>query len=107
MLKGYFDLPTISFFTQKNIWTGSLYTYFNYRITPINTKGDDNTPPLKELLTQVWYGTQSYRIVNNFVCEFHEELTAQGLDKTIEQLTKAFEDFKRVRKTVNADFKLH
>lgn len=36
MLHGYFDLPTFYFFQEKNIWTGSLYTNFNYRITPKN-----------------------------------------------------------------------
>lgn len=107
MLKGYFDLPTIAFFTQKNIWTGSLYTDFSYRITPVNQKGDENTPALKELHTQVWYGTQCYTLVKEFVCEFHEELTEQGLERTREQLTEAFEDFKKIRKNVNSDFKLH
>ena len=60
MLHGYFDLPTITFFTQGNIWTGSLYTNFNYRIIPIDKKGDENTEPLKELHSKVWYGTDSY-----------------------------------------------
>lgn len=107
MLKGYFDLPTISFFTQGNIWTGSNLTNFSYRITPINTKGDENTPPLKELHTQVWYGTQCYNLVKEFVCEFHDELTEKGLEAVRDELTKAFEDFKKVRKTVKTDFKLH
>ncbi len=107
MLKGYFDLPTITFFTQKNIWTGSLYTNFNYRITPVNIKEDENTPALKELHSQIWYGTQSFPFVKEFVCEFHEEMTAEGLEKTIADLTEAFEQFKKVRKTVEADFKLH
>lgn len=107
MLKGYFDLPTITFFTQKNIWTGSLYTNFSYRITPVNTKGDENTPPVKELFTQVWYGTQCYTNVNDFVCEFHEPLTAQGLEATRDDLTKAVDEFKNVRKTIEPDFKLH
>ena len=107
MLKGNFDLPTITFFTQGNIWTGSLYTNFNYRITPINKKGDDNTAPLKELHTQVWYGTQSYPLINEFVSEYHEDMTEEGLEKTISELTEALEEFKKIRKTVSADFKLH
>jgi len=107
MLHGYFDLPTITFFTQGNIWTGSLYTNFNYRIIPIDKKGDDNTEPLKELHSKVWYGTDSYPFVKEFVCEFHEEMTAQGLEKTIEDLTKAFEEFKKIRRTIEPNFKLH
>ncbi len=107
MLKGYFDLPTITFFTQGNIWTGSLYTNFNYRITPINIKGDENTAPLKELHTQVWYGTYCYSLVKDFVSEYHEEMTEAGLEKTVSELTEAFEEFKKIRKTVSADYKLH
>ena len=107
MLKGYFDLPTISFFTQKNIWTGSLFTNFSYRITPVNNKGDENTPPLKEPHAQVSYGTQCYDLVKDFVCEFHEELTADGLEKIREDLLQAFEEFKKVRKTVEPEYKLH
>ena len=107
MLKGYFDLPTITFFNQKNIWTGSLYTNFNYRITPINIKGDEETKSLKELHTQVWYGTQSFSFVKDFVCEFHEDMTSEGLEKTIADLTQALEEFKKIRKTIEADFKLH
>ena len=99
MLHGYFDLPTITFFTQGNIWTGSLYTNFNYRIIPID--------PLKELHSKVWYGTDSYPFVKEFVCEFHEEMTAQGLEKTIEDLTNAFEEFKKIRRTIEPNFKLH
>lgn len=107
MLKGYFDLPTITFFTQKNIWTGSLFTDFSYRITPINIKGDENTPALKELHTQVWYGTQCFSLVKEFVCEFHEPMTAEGLEKTIAHLTEAVEQYKKDRKTVKSDFRLH
>lgn len=107
MLKGYFDLPTISFFTQNNIWTGSLYTNFNYRIIPVMIKGDENTEPVNELRSVVWYGTTCYDLIKDFVCEFHEDLTTEGLEKTREHLTEAFEEFKKVRKTVEADFKLH
>ncbi|WP_028504702.1 hypothetical protein [Ruminococcus sp. FC2018] len=107
MLKGYFDLPTISFFTQKNIWAGSLYTNFSYRIEPVDQKGDENTPALKELHTYVWYGTQCFSNVNEFVCEFHEPMTAQGLENTRNDLTQAVEEFKKVRRTITPDFKLH
>lgn len=107
MLNGYFDLPTITFFTQKNIWTGSLYTNFSYRITPINKPAEDDKPAVKELFTQVWYGTQCYNNVKEFVCEFHEDMTAEGLEKTREHLTGAVEEFKKIRKTIEPDFKLH
>lgn len=87
MLHGYFDLPTFHFFEEKNIWTGSMYTEFNYRITPVT--GDE-----KELLVQVWYGTDNYTLVKDFKAEFHDEFSADGLEKAIKQLTDEFEKFK-------------
>lgn len=93
MLHGYFDTPTFTFFDEKNIWTGSLYTKFNYRITPV--KGDES-----ELLIQVWYGTDCYTKVTEFKAEYHEEFSAQGLEKAIEDLTTEFEKYKDIRKTL-------
>ena len=93
LLHGYFDLPTFTFFDEKNIWTGSLYKTFNYRITPI--KGDES-----ELLVQIWYGMDCYTKVEDFVSEYHEEFSADGLTKAIEDLTAEFEKFKKIRKTL-------
>ncbi|MGN0595360.1 MAG: hypothetical protein ACI4I6_09385 [Hominimerdicola sp.] len=93
MLHGYFDLPTFTFFNEKNIWTGSLYSKFNYRITPV--KGDES-----ELLVQVWYGTDCYTLVKDFSAEYHEEFSPAGLEKAIEDLTYEFDKYKEIRKTM-------
>ena len=34
-------------------------------------------------------------------------MTAEGLEKTREHLTGAVEEFKKIRKTIEPDFKLH
>lgn len=92
MLHGYFDLPTFYFFEEKNIWTGSLYTNFNYRITPI--KSDEK----KELKVDVWYGTKCFDITEKLVAQYSEEYSAEGLEACIADLTKEFEHFKEIRK---------
>ena len=92
MLHGYFDLPTLYFFEEKNIWTGSLYTNFNYRITPI--KSDEK----KELKVDVWYGTKCFDITEELVAQYSEEYSAEGLEACIADLTKEFEHFKEIRK---------
>lgn len=98
MLHGYFDLPTFTFFDEKNIWTGSMFKYFNYRIIPIKKKADEDGE--SELHVLVWYGTQCFTKVTDFVAEYHEEFSAQGLEKAISDLTDEIEKFKKVRKTL-------
>ncbi len=93
MLHGYFDLPTFTFFDEKNIWCGSLYTTFNYRIEPI--KGDES-----ELDVKVWYGTECITKVKDFAAEFHEPFSPEGLEKAISDLTEEFEKYKQIRKTL-------
>jgi len=41
MLNGYLDLPTFTFFDFKNIWTGSVFQEFNYRIMYRQNDGSD------------------------------------------------------------------
>ena len=48
MLHGYIDIPTIYFFEEKNIWTGSVFNEFNYRIMPVeNEKGEKEPMEVK------------------------------------------------------------
>jgi hypothetical protein len=98
LLHGYFDLPTFTFFDEKNIWTGSLYKTFNYRIIPVKKKTDDGDE--SELTVKVWYGTLCYDKIENFEAEYHEEFSAKGLENAIEHLTAEFEKYKGIRKNL-------
>lgn len=92
MLHGYFDLPTITFFSEGNIWSGSMYTYFSYRIEP--KKSDESS----ELYVRVWYGSECVTNVKEFVAEYHEDFSADGLEKVIANLTVEFEKYKKIRR---------
>ena len=94
MLHGYFDLPTFYFFQEKNIWTGSLYTNFNYRITP--KKSDEKS----ELKVDVWYGKKCFDLAEELVAQYSEEYSAEGLEACIADLTREFEHFKEIRKEI-------
>ncbi|MBQ9375726.1 MAG: hypothetical protein IJU04_05265 [Ruminococcus sp.] len=78
MLHGLIDIPTIHYFEENNIWTGSLFERFNYRITPVR---DDAKA---ELLCQIWYGRLCYDLTESFEAENTEAITADGLKKTID-----------------------
>lgn len=97
MLEGYFDIPAFSFFSQGNIWTGSNYKIFNYRIIPYNAKTDEEKDCLK---VYVWYGTDCFDIVKDFVFQCDEEFSAEGLVNVRKKLTVEFEKFKEIRKTL-------
>lgn len=90
MLHGYIDIPTIYFFEEKNIWTGSIFEQFNYRIMRIDN--DDS----KELYAVVWYGLKCFDLIDNadYVAEFHEELSENGLKIITEKINQAVDDFK-------------
>ena len=95
MLKGYFDVPNMVFFNAGNIWTGSLYTNFSYRIIPRKRSEEEGG---NELYCCVWYGTASYDNVKSFEAEHSEELSQEGLDRCLEWLTDQVEKFKQDRK---------
>ncbi len=101
MLHGYFDLPTFYFFEEMNIWTGSLYTNFNYRITPKKAKKD--TDEKSELKVSVWYGTKCFDLADELIAQYSEDFSAEGLEACIEDLTKEFEHFKEIRRTLKFD----
>lgn len=92
MLHGYIDIPTIYFFEEKNIWTGSVFNEFNYRIMPVeNDQGE------KELYSVIWYGKLCFDLVdtNDYVAEFHKPLTAEGLEKLTDEINDAIEVYKK------------
>ncbi len=90
MLHGYFDLPTFTFFEEKNIWTGSLFREFNYRIMSKST--DDGS----ELYSVVWDGMKCFDLIDKseYKAEFHEENSPDGLEKTIEKLNKTADEYR-------------
>lgn len=91
MLHGYIDIPTIYFFEEKNIWTGSVFDNFNYRIMPVKT--DEKS----ELYSVIWYGKKCFDLVDNseYAYEFHEEFSAEGLDILTEKINSAVEQYKK------------
>ena len=96
MLHGYFDLPTFYFFEEGNIWAGSLYTNFNYRIVPKKAKKDSGEESALKLA--VWYGTKCFDMADELVAQYTEAYSAEGLEACIADLTKEFEHFKEIRK---------
>lgn len=98
MLHGYFDLPTFTFFDEKNIWTGSMFKTFNYRIIPEKHKADEEKE--SELHVLVWYGLDCFTKVENFIAEYHNEFSAEGLEQCIKDLTVEIEKFKLIRREI-------
>ena len=98
MLHGYFDVPTFTFFDEKNVWSGSLYKYFNYRIVPIKRKPDDDEQ--SELNVKVWYGLECIDKAKKIEAEYSEEFSEEGLEKCIQILTEEFEKFKEIRRSL-------
>ncbi|MBR1739522.1 MAG: hypothetical protein IJ737_04435 [Ruminococcus sp.] len=96
MLHGYFDLPTFNFFDSGNIWTGSMFRDFSYRIVPKKVKKGEEGE--SSLYLCIWYGTQCITKVDRFECEHSEEFSAEGLDRIYSKLNEEFEVFKVKRK---------
>ena len=90
MLHGYIDIPTIYFFEEKNIWTGSLFQEFNYRIMRVDA--DDKS----ELYAVIWYGKKCFDLVDKseYVLEMHEELSAEGLEVITDKINTAADEYK-------------
>lgn len=91
MLHGYFDLPTFTFWEEKNIWTGSLFQTFNYRI--FRNKIDD----AEDLCAVGWYGMKCFELTpaEEYKFEFHEEFSPEGLKSLIVKLNEKAEEYKK------------
>lgn len=89
MLNGYLDLPTFTFFQEKNIWTGSVFQEFNYRIM---LKAEDEK---KELYGVIWLGKKCFDLIDKseYIDEFHEEFSPEGLKTMIEKLNAKAEEY--------------
>ena len=89
MLHGFFDVPTFAFFSQNNVWAGSMYTNFSYKIDW--TSDDENG---KRFRLRTWYGTENIALVENFEHESFYSFTAEGYDELIAVLNKEFDKFR-------------
>ncbi len=89
MLHGLIDIPTLYYFQEKNIWTGSLFREFNYRITPFKT--DEKS----ELVCQIWYGRLCYDLIESFEAELTESLNDEGLENIISFINSNAEEYKK------------
>lgn len=90
MLHGYFDLPTFAFWNFGNIWTGSIFTNFSYRIFK------DTVDETDILHTVVWIGMKCFDLVapEEYAFDHREEFSAEGLEKTTAFLNEKAEEYK-------------
>lgn len=91
MLNGYLDLPTFTFFDFKNIWTGSVFQEFNYRIMYRQNDGSD------ELYGVIWLGKKCFDLTGpeSYICEFHEEYSPAGLDELAKKINEKADEYRR------------
>ncbi len=96
MLHGYLDLPTFTFWKEKNIWTGSMFRTFNYRIFKDTVKkGEEEENVLR---TVVWYGMDCFDLVSpeDYVIDMNEEFSPEGLERTIAFLNERLAEYKSI-----------
>ena len=86
MKYGFIDIPTVNFFEEKNIFTGSCLENFSFRI--YNRKKEDDTT---ELCCAVWEGKRIFADVppEEYALELHEPLTQEGVDNVGNKLLEA------------------
>ena len=101
MQHGYFDVPTFYYFEEGNVWSGSIFTNFSYRIAP--KKAKKGTDEKSELKAAVWYGTKCFDQAEELIAQFSEDFSEEGLKSCIEKLTEEFEHFKEIRKNLTFD----
>ncbi|MBR6103039.1 MAG: hypothetical protein IKP95_11465 [Ruminococcus sp.] len=91
MLHGHIDIPTISFWEFGNIWTGSVYQTFNYRIAK-KTEGERT-----ELWCVIWYGLKCFELLTpeEYDCELHEEVTSEGLERTVDFINGKVDEYRK------------
>ena len=90
MLHGFIDVPTLSFWAEGNIWTGSMFQTFNYRIS--KEKKDETT----YFRTVVWYGMKCFDLIpaEEYVHDISEEFSDEGLNKIIDFLNEKVAEYK-------------
>lgn len=89
MLHGHLDVPTFAYFDFKNIWTGSVFDEFNYKIYPYS--GEEKN----KLKTIIWYGRKSIDSITEEDYEkvlFHD-LTPEGYDKLLADINALVDEY--------------
>lgn len=97
MLHGYLDLPTFTFWKFKNIWTGSMFRTFNYRIVKDEIKpSEDSEETTPVLRTIVWYGMDAFEKTppEKYVYNETREFSPEGLEQIIAFLNEKLDEFK-------------
>ena len=96
MMHGLFDMPTFTYFDFKNIWTGSIYREFNFKIFPVKTD------ELKELKTIIWFGKKSFDNVteDDYYKTLHHEFSPEGYEKLLEELNFEAKEFGKTHRTI-------
>lgn len=97
MLHGYLDLPTFTFWKYKNIWTGSMFTTFNYRIFKDEVSAaEDSEEKTPVLRTIVWYGTDAFEHIpaEKYVYNETRDYSPEGLEEIIAFLNARLDEFK-------------
>lgn len=86
MKYGFIDIPTIYFFEEKNIFTGSCMEDLSFRIAA-RKLDDDST----ELFCAVWEGKKNFELIDpgSYKYEFHEAFTQEGVDAIGNKLLEA------------------
>ena len=99
MYHGYIDVPTFAYYEFGNVWTGSVFGEFNYRITPKKPpkpKKGEEAPAEQEppcLLAEIWYG--------KFCCDvsekaetIKEDYSDEGYGRIIDALNERIKKYR-------------
>ena len=96
MMYGLIEMPNFKYLKNGNIWTGSMYREFNFKIYPL--KKDE--PP--ELKTIIWFGKKSIDNVSEeeYYKILHHEFSEAGFDKLMEDLNAEIKEFGKTHRTI-------
>ena len=78
------------FFDSGNVWAGSMYTDFSYKIDYLTDEKKKT-----DLRLRIWYGTQSIEYVEKFEYEKTFAFSDEGLEALIGELNAEFEKYKK------------
>ncbi|MBR4621984.1 MAG: hypothetical protein IKO44_00460 [Ruminococcus sp.] len=86
MKHGFIDIPTLYYFKEKNLFTGSCKENFNFRIFAKKLE-DDST----ELRCIVWEGKENFSLIDpsDYKLEFREEMSEEGVAAIANKIVEA------------------
>ena len=81
-----FDIPSFTYFSEKNIYSGSASRTFNYKIWYGET-----------FAAKVWYGYNAFESTpeDEIIGEFQAEFSENGLEQIKDWLVKQYDSFKQ------------